>query len=252
MDIKIDTHSHSIASGHAYSTIQEMVAEAIKKNLEILMITEHAPRMPGACHSFYFYNLRVVPRNCYGIPVFYGVELNILDSNGRVDMADDLLEEMDIVIASIHKNLFEEQWNQKNFTKAYINAMKNPLIKIIGHPDDSRCLPDYEQLVKAAKKTDTLLEINNSSLMPWSFREDAKENILTMLDLCKKYETKVTTGSDAHIDVGVANFTEIQKLFKHCNFPEELVVTTDARKIKPYLSAKAQKELGEKRNGKEN
>ena len=76
--------------------------------------------------------------------------------------------------------------------------------------------------------------------MPTSFRENVRENILTILDLCKKYQTKITTGSDAHIDIDVGNFTEIQKLFKHCNFPEELVVTTDAKKIKPYLSAKAQ------------
>ena len=243
MEIKIDTHSHSIASGHAYSSIQEMVEAAKKKNMEVLMITEHAPRMPGTCHLFYFSNLKIIPRNCYGITVLYGVELNILDTSGQIDMPHDLLEEMDIVVASIHKQLFEEDWNTKNFTKAYINAMKNPLIKVIGHPDDSRCLPDYEKLVKAAKETDTLLEINNSSLMPSSFRINTRENILSMLDLCKKYQAKVTTGSDAHIDVDVANFTEIQKVLEYCNFPEELVVTTDPRKIKPYVSTKAQKAL---------
>ena len=57
-----DTHSHTLASGHAYSTITEMAAAAAAKGLEVLALTEHAPEMPGTCGLFYFQNLDVVPR----------------------------------------------------------------------------------------------------------------------------------------------------------------------------------------------
>ena len=59
-----DTHSHTLASGHAYSTIKEMAAAAEARGLKALAITEHAPKMPGTCGLFYFQNMDVVPRTC--------------------------------------------------------------------------------------------------------------------------------------------------------------------------------------------
>ena len=62
MKIVADTHAHTLVSGHAYSTIQEMAAAAAKKGLQVMALTEHAPEMPGTCGKFYFDNLDVVPR----------------------------------------------------------------------------------------------------------------------------------------------------------------------------------------------
>ena len=235
MDIKIDTHTHTIASGHAYSTIREMAKEASKKNLQALAITEHGPAMSGSCHDFYFYNLKIVPRKYYGVPLFLGVELNILDESGEVDIPNHLLAQMDLVIASLHKAFFLGGHSEEIYTNAYINAMKNPYVRIIGHPDDSRCLPDLEKIVIAAKETDTLLEINNSSLSPTTFRVGTRDNVVDLLELCKKYKVKVTTGSDAHVDERVGAFGKTLEVFNECSFPEELVVTTDIEKLKPYL-----------------
>ena len=79
MKIEIDTHSHTLASGHAYNTIREMASMAAEKGLKGLAITEHAPQMPGTCHLYYFQNLRVVPRKMYGVELFLGTELNIMN-----------------------------------------------------------------------------------------------------------------------------------------------------------------------------
>ena len=79
--------------------------------------------------------------------------------------------------------------------------MKKPYINIIGHPDDGHFPVDYEALVKAAGETKTLLELNNASLRPQSFRQGNRVNTLTLLELCKQYGVPVTTGSDAHVDV---------------------------------------------------
>ena len=56
MKIMVDTHTHTLASGHAYNTIREMAKMAADKGLEGLALTEHAPQMPGSCHLFYFQN----------------------------------------------------------------------------------------------------------------------------------------------------------------------------------------------------
>jgi putative hydrolase len=246
MNIKIDTHTHTIASGHAYSTIHEMVAMAKHKKLDVLAITEHAPAMPGSCHEYYFANARVLPRDYNQVYVLFGAELNIMDRSGRLDLHPTTVGEMDINIASLHMHIFEDGGTRQICTDAYVNAMKNPNIHIIGHPDDSRCLPDFETVVRVAKETDTLLEINNSSLMPSSFRIRSRENIITILELCKKYKAKVTTGSDAHVDWDVGNFGKVKKIFKVCNFPEELVVTTDISKLIPYVNPEAGRQLKDK------
>lgn len=88
----LDLHTHTIVSGHAYSTLREMAKAASDKGLELLGITEHAPKMPGTCHLFYFDNLRIVPRELYGIELVLGSEVNILDAKGTVDLPQKTME----------------------------------------------------------------------------------------------------------------------------------------------------------------
>ena len=56
----MDLHTHTIASGHAYNTLYEMVHAAASRGLGLLGVTEHGPRIPGACHPFYFINFNGV------------------------------------------------------------------------------------------------------------------------------------------------------------------------------------------------
>ena len=59
--IYLDLHTHTIVSGHAYSTLNENIAAAKQHGLKIYGISDHAPKMPGSTHLFYFRNLHVVP-----------------------------------------------------------------------------------------------------------------------------------------------------------------------------------------------
>lgn len=236
MKLKVDTHSHTLVSGHAYSTIQEMAAMAKEQEMEALALTEHAPQMPGTCGLYYFENLKILPRERYGIRLLFGTELNIADRQGTVDLPNSLLKKLDIVIASIHMPCFHGEKTVEEVTEAYVNAMKNPYINIIGHPDDSRFPIDYETLVKAAKETGTLLEVNNSSMREDNNRENAIENIRTMLWYCKKYEVPVTTGSDSHVDLDAGKLHLAEQILAECEFPEELVATTSYEKLKSYIN----------------
>ena len=158
MKDKMDLHTHTIASGHAYNTRNEMIAAAYGKGLDLLAITEHAPAMPGSCQQMYFSNFRVLPRKYENMTVLYGTELNILDYEGHVDLPNEMLKEMDVVLASIHPPCYVSGTAEEN-TAAYLGAMKNPYVNIIAHPDDSRFPVDYEVLVKAAKEYHVLLEL---------------------------------------------------------------------------------------------
>ena len=82
----LDLHTHTIVSGHAYNTLYEMIHAASAKGLKLLGVTEHAPRIPGACHPFYFLNFKVIPRQIHGIRLLMGCELNIIDYEGNIDL----------------------------------------------------------------------------------------------------------------------------------------------------------------------
>ena len=173
MKYVLDTHTHTLASGHAYNTLTEMIEYAKQMGLELLGVTEHAPAMPGTCHGFYFSNFRVIPRQYDNLKLCLGSELNIMDSKGTFDLEQYIIEEMDYNIASLHKCCIEPASPLEN-TTAVIEAIKNPYVNIIGHPDEGLYHLDYDAICQAAKEYNVLLELNNSSLRPTSFREGSR------------------------------------------------------------------------------
>ncbi len=234
MDFELDVHTHTIASGHAYGTLTEMAKEASVRGLKILGITEHTHNMPGTCDDLYFVNLRVVPREMFGIRLLLGAEMNIMDEQGTVDLPDRVIDRLDLRIASIHGNLYPFGTVTQN-TNAILGAMKNPRINIIGHPDDGNCPLDYEQLVAASREYHTLLEINNNSLRMPS-RKNARENIMTILELCKAYEVPVILNSDAHFMTDIANTDHSMPVVEETGFPKELILNYSAEKFLAYLA----------------
>ena len=160
--ILIDAHTHTVASGHAYSSLQEMAKAAADKGLEVLGITEHGPSVPGTCPTLYFKNMFVVPRRMYGIRLLMGCEINILDTKGSLDLTDEQIDWLDIAIAGVHAAWYQAGTKEEN-TQGLVNVIKNPRIHIISHPGDGSCELDFEPLVLAAKEAHTLLEVNNHS-----------------------------------------------------------------------------------------
>lgn len=235
MKDKMDLHTHTIASGHAYNTRNEMIAAAYGKGLDLLAITEHAPAMPGSCQQMYFSNFRVLPRKYENMTVLYGVELNILDYEGHVDLPNEMLKEMDVVLASIHPPCYVSGTAEEN-TAAYLGAMKNPYVNIIAHPDDSRFPVDYEVLVKAAKEYHVLLEVNNTSLSPLSYRMNGRENYQQLLELCAKYQVPIIVDSDAHVDALVGAHEFALEMLEEMGFPEKLVMNTRDDAIYDYIN----------------
>lgn len=234
MKIELDVHTHTIASGHAFSTLQEMAQAAAGKGLKLLGITEHSPGIPGSCDPIYFRNLHVVPRQIYGIELLLGAEINILDCNGNIDMDEYYLKMLDLRIAGIHSLCYTHGSAEEN-TEGLVKVISNPYINIISHPGDGTAKLNFEPLVIAAKEHHTLLEINNSSLKPCRNKPDAKNNNLEILRLSKKYEVPVILGSDAHISFDIATYDYALQLVSETDFPEELIMNTDVKKFKEYL-----------------
>jgi len=234
----IDPHTHTIASGHAYSTIAENAKEASRKGLELLGITEHAPAMPGAFSAHYFCNLHTVPRELYGVKIMMGAEYNIIDYNGNLDMPEEYISELEIGIASLHPPCLPFGNLEQN-TNATIKAMENPCVHIIGHPGDPRYPLDIPEVVRAAKRTNTLLELNDVSLMPNSFRKGSRENIIEMLKFCKKERVSVICASDAHFFSHIGELENCFALLEELDFPAELVLNFDTEAFRSFIAQKS-------------
>ena len=230
----LDVHTHTIFSGHAYSTIQENIAMAKEKGLELVGISEHAPKMPGSCQDFYFVNFKVIPRDAYGIKLVMGVELNILDYSGSTDLPAQFLKQTDYAIASLHGPCIDAGSVEEN-TAAIIGAMRNPHVVIIGHPDNPQYPVDFDKIACAAKENKILLEINNSSYIPNAPRAGSRKTVKLLLQACKKYKAEIIMGSDAHINFDVGNHKFSQEVIFENNFPEELIVNSEAERFLEYV-----------------
>jgi len=166
-DIRGDLHSHTIASdGH--NTIEEMALTARERGYEYLAITDHS-----ASHGFgndvspaqlrrqielvHEANTRV-----QGIELLAGSEVNILP-DGSLDYEDELLRELDWVIASVHTSF---GIGERAMTERMIAAIEHPLVDAIGHPTGrliERRAPyaiDLDAVFAAAARAGTMLEIN--------------------------------------------------------------------------------------------
>src|SRR5512147_279644 len=124
MKIVADMHTHTIASGHAYSTLNELAAEAARKGLLAIAITDHGPALPGGPHMYHFGAMRFFPESISGIRIFRGVEANILDPKGTLDLPEPYLKKLDFVMAGLHEGCGFDGTEIARNTEAIISAME--------------------------------------------------------------------------------------------------------------------------------
>ena len=230
MKILVDTHTHTIASDHAYSTVLENAAAAARAGLEALAVTDHTPPLTDAPRMSHFRNLRVLDRVIDGVTILRGAELNICDARGGLGVADSDLSDMDLCIASIHTVVYGSPDPAENL-RAYQGAMEDTRVKIIGHPEDGRAPVDFFALARAARDAGVLIEVNNSSLRPISYRQNTRENMTALLRACEACGAHICLGTDAHFAPAVGRFEESLTLLEELHFPEELVANNSFQKF---------------------
>ena len=239
MKIIADLHIHTISSGHAYSTVMENARAAADRGLEMIAITDHGPAMPGGPHAYHFGNQKVIPNELFGVRVLKGVEANIIDRDGNLDLPAERLAALDIVLAGLHTVCTPNGSIEEN-TQMLINGIKNPWVDVIVHPGNPEFLLDAEAVVKAAVQYDVALELNNSSLkvsrigsLPYC------ENILS---LCKQYGAKIMVGTDSHFALSIGDFTEALVLLEKYDIPASAVVNTSLEAIHSHLQRRSKRE----------
>ncbi len=200
-DIKGDLHCHSKWDGGA-NTIEELAEAAKKMGYQYLGIADHTKflrieygldekKLALQRREIDKLNLQLTINNLQ-LRILQGCEANILN-DGSIDIKDEALAKLDYVITGVHSNF---KMPKEKMTERIIRAMKNPNVDIISHPT-GRILQhrdeyqiDFEKILKAAKETRTILEIN-------SFPERLDLNDQN-IKRAKEAGVKMVINTDAH------------------------------------------------------
>lgn len=233
MKIIADLHTHTVASGHAFSTVNEMARAAAEAGLAALGLTDHGPALPGGPHRYHFYAMRFIPRYIDGVRILRGVEANILDEQGTLDLEQQALDSLDFVTAGLHENCGYSGGDADRNTAAVLAAMERPLVKCISHPGNPVFPLHYERVVRAALATGTALEINNSSL--WASRKGSRDNCALIARLCAGIGAPIMIGSDAHISQGVGVFDNALRLVEEAGISEVQVMNASMERLIAFL-----------------
>lgn len=232
MEILADYHTHTVYS-HGKGTIEDNVKVAISKGIKTIGISDH-----GYKHIAYGIKLHDIQKmreevdllnqKYEQINILLGMECNILDENGNIDVNDKILNVVDYVMAGYHfastptslrsmlnhcdNYLIKTQKAKERNTKGIVNAIKNNDIFVITHPGDKGDIY-IEEVARVAKEYDTRLEINSSHAF---LNEDQINKI-------KGINNKFIIGSDAHIPKNVGNFELAMKVIENSGLDISLV-----------------------------
>lgn len=197
-DIKGDLHVHSKWSDGSHD-FEELIDAARERGYKYIAITDHSKGL-GIARGLNAERLmeekkeiEAINKRLRGFRLLAGIEMDIR-SDGTMDLPDDVLKEMDIVVASIHSGFRQ---SKEQITKRLISAMRNPFVNIIAHPT-GRLIGerdpydvDMNQILKVAQETGTVIEIN-----AYPLRLDLNDIHVKM---AKEMGVQIVISTDTHI-----------------------------------------------------
>ena len=202
-DIQGDLQMHTTASD-GKNSIEEMAEAAHKLGHNYIAITDHSKAVTVAngldekrmeAHAA---KLRAADKKGLGIRVLVGSEVDIL-KDGSLDYSDEILEQLDVVVCSIHSYF---NLDRAEMTERMLAAIENPYAQIIGHPTGRLLLKregfnyDMEKVLDACAKHGVAMECNS-----YPDRLDLKEVYLRM---CRERGVKVVISTDSHVAANLA------------------------------------------------
>lgn len=243
MELKVDTHTHTYASGHAYSTLIENAKSAKRNGLAMFCTTDHSESMPGAPHYWFFSNQRVLPRFIEGVAIIRGVESNIMNTQGEIDIHPSVDKNLDWVIASFHEPVFRPS-NFAAHTEALLNVIKGGRVDALGHLGNPNFDFDFEAVIQCAVEYNVAIEINNTTLKGNS-RVGSVDRCYEIARIAKAKGAFITSGSDAHFCNDVGGLDLVSALLDEVGIDSTKVITHSPQQFLSFLTLRGRNEIPE-------
>jgi len=216
--IQFDLHVHSIYSVCGIHTVLELLEQAKAIGMKGFAVTDHGLTMGGRLNNPFFERFK---SPCPDVKILKGVECNLLDEHGTIDVPRVFMPFIDIVLLGIHPNT-EKNLGREKYTDMLVAAIhKNPCVDIITHPNDPHYPVDYRKLAHEAKSRGVALELNNSKIL-YARSEIGEAELL--IKACLDEGCQIAVCSDTHAIHELGTDESVQPLLKAVNFPEELIV----------------------------
>lgn len=232
MNIIADLHMHTGVCRHGHSTMREMAAAAGERGLLAMAVTEHAQACPDGTGIPYIQSMRFFDRRISGVYMLWGVESDIADYDGRLFVHSNILQQLDIVIASIHMASLRGA-DKETISHTWLGVANNPDVDIIGHCGRDPAKYDFniEPVIQAFTKNGKTVEINANSLSKPEQLAQCRE----IAQCCKKYGTHICVSTDSHRSVSVGRFDASLKLIEELGIPEEQIINSSAERLSEWF-----------------
>lgn len=240
MRLLADLHTHTTASGHAYSTVTENVRAAALKGIELIAMTDHGPSVPQGAHPWYFWNLKMVPSVLDGVRVLKGCEANVsAESDNGLDLPDLILEGLDFVAVGFHPLTGFDVPDRVRNTELLLEVMANPFVDQITHPGNEDEFPlDLGAIVDGAVRHNVILELNDHSFSPTSARSTSTAREREFATAALAAGAPVSIGSDAHYALHVGRFDAALEVAEQIGLTEDRIVNRSAKSVMEHLLGK--------------
>jgi putative hydrolase len=178
--------------------------------------------------------LKALPRKWEGILLLRGIEANIIDDQGKLDVPDDDLADLDLVLAAFHSRCGYENGDVEKNTRVLKKVMENSHVSAVAHPGNIYYPVDIKEIVGFAKETGVLIEINNATLTGWA-RRGSNARCLEFAHEIKRQNWYVILGSDSHFVDTVGQLGAAQELVEAAGINRDHVVNTSMELIKEWF-----------------
>jgi len=234
--LKVDLHLHTLASKDSHNTILEYINRAKELKMKIIGISDHGPSINGGS-VYHFQTLHRIPKVIKGIRILKGIEANIINRKGDLDIDDEIInQKLDYVLANFHFNGKYIDQGEKTNTEAMILAIKSGKINILCHPflmDEFEV--NIERVSAEACSFNVLLEVNTSYLRENKIKKDYIRDLKKMIAIAKSKNKKVIVGSDAHNIWELADDSPLKKIAKEIGLDKKIIINNYPKELLKFL-----------------
>ena len=225
-----DLHAHSLFSACGLHSIVEMLTAAKDRGLKAQAITDHGPFLGRRPSSTFFERLN---NPVDGIEFFKGMECNVKDTEGNIDVVPKFMRWYDVILLGFH------DFETKNAEPSYYSQImekairNNPCVDIIVHPNAPHFTLDYKMIAKAAAATGVAIELNNAKTL---LGRSTEEQTIKLIEACIAAGCDVAVNTDAHALNEVGNTDIMESLLKKTGFPYEKIVNRTYDSVMEWIA----------------
>ena len=265
LQVGIDCHVHTLLSGHAYCTVRDNIMEAAERPLQGLGIADHFGAQFFAlnlatepdkekifCTLAHFLNTAALPETWHGVRLYNSIEIDIADTAGNLfghdirmdggwgydggDLSGLVLRPADYAIASVHHLPNAKAITASQGTVMYSNALRHPAVRMLGHIGRSGIPFDIDEVLRVAKETNKIIEINEHS---FDFTEQTKTICRQIALRCAELGVWIAVNSDAHCSADVGLFDKATTMLEEIHFPQELIANESTERFEQIIGLHA-------------